>query len=580
MKVKRPLAVLVILMVVAVVLQQLSLAAGIQSTFSSPIPTPSPTSSPFPLPTPSPTPPPSDEAQIALRYVSETHDIPLDKLQVGDEIISQYPLTGRTLWRAKVGDAQGTKVYLVEIDLENRQVVDGEAIRRAEGEAYRQTYGKLEPDLYDRLQTLDDGETIKVSIWLLPVDVEQIRAQVVARYPEARLEGFRPGRETDLELYEKIYAEMKEAEKQAYQEREASVIAFLESQGLKVTYASQLAPLVFAELPRNAILELAKRDDVQEVFLTRRGDRLLDSAVPTDRVAPVWNRGITGAGVQVAVVEDDGVDFGHNDLADGSYFDPAHPNIADHATMVAGVIASTDETYRGVAYGVPALYSANSGSYNVDDLIAATEGAISAGSRVLNHSYWSSKTGNIDDLARYHDHVVFYDWRTMVVAAGNGTLEFVNAPALAYNVIAVGGTDDKNTSSWSDDTMWDEGNLGSSYLNPNDGREKPEVVAVARDLTSTTLNNGIDTQSGTSFAAPQVAGLAALLMQRQNALKYWPEAVKAIIMASAVHNVDGPSGIPTSPDLKDGAGAIDAAAADVIATTGHSDIWQYPFWRG
>jgi len=167
MKVKRPLAVLVILMVVAVALQQLSLAAGIQSTFSSPIPTPSPTSSPFPLPTPSPTPPPSDEAQIALRYVSETHDIPLDKLQVGDEIISQYPLTGRTLWRAKVGDAQGTKVYLVEIDLENRQVVDGEAIRRAEGEAYRQTYGKLEPALFERLETMKPDD--EMPIWAVDI---------------------------------------------------------------------------------------------------------------------------------------------------------------------------------------------------------------------------------------------------------------------------------------------------------------------------------------------------------------------------------------------------------------------------
>jgi hypothetical protein len=54
-------------------------------------------------------------------------------------------------------------------------------------------------------------------------------------------------------------------------------------------------------------------------------------------------------------------------------------------------------------------------------------------------------------------------------------------------------------------------------------------------------------------------------------------------MASATHNVDGPSGIPTGQDLKDGAGAIDAALADAIAKT----RWQYdttpctgPCWWG
>ena len=71
--------------------------------------------------------------------------------------------------------------------------MDGEAIRKAEGETYLKKYGKLEPDLYDRLQVLDDGEKIKVSIWLTPVDIEQIRAQVATRSPNVKLEGWRSG---------------------------------------------------------------------------------------------------------------------------------------------------------------------------------------------------------------------------------------------------------------------------------------------------------------------------------------------------------------------------------------------------
>ncbi|MCL7453989.1 MAG: S8 family serine peptidase [Anaerolineae bacterium] len=147
-------------------------------------------------------------------------------------------------------------------------------------------------------------------------------------------------------------------------------------------------------------------------------------------------------------------------------------------------------------------------------------------------------------------------------------------------MLAVGGTDDKRTSSWSDDEMWPD----SAWNNPRCGdgtygdREKPEVVASAYGLTL--LNNDGSSQpnqQGTSFSAPQVAGLAALLAERNADLIDEPEAMRAIIMASAVHNVHGPSGIPTGQDLEDGAGAIDAALADSIAGVGYEDVYQYPY---
>jgi hypothetical protein len=63
-----------------------------------------------------------------------------------------------------------------------------------------------------------------------------------------------------------------------------------------------------------------------------------------------------------------------------------------------------------------------------------------------------------------------------------------------------------------------------------------------------------------------VAGLVALLIHRNPALSYWPEAAKAIIMASATHNIEGPSIIVRGQgDLRDGAGAINAALADTVA---------------
>ena len=71
-------------------------------------------------------------------------------------------------------------------------------------------------------------------------------------------------------------------------------------------------------------------------------------------------------------------------------------------------------------------------------------------------------------------------------------------------------------------------------------------------------------------------------MNRNSALTVWPEAVKAIIMASAIHNVDGPKDIPSYQDLKDGAGAIVADLADTIANIRQSSgvACNEPCWWG
>jgi subtilisin family serine protease len=80
------------------------------------------------------------------------------------------------------------------------------------------------------------------------------------------------------------------------------------------------------------------------------------------------------------------------------------------------------------------------------------------------------------------------------------------------------------------------------------------------------INNQVFTADGTSLSSPQVAGLAALLGNRNTTLLVWPEAIRAILMASATHNIDGPPVIISGQgDLQDGAGAINADLADQVA---------------
>jgi hypothetical protein len=136
------------------------------------------------------------------------------------------------------------------------------------------------------------------------------------------------------------------------------------------------------------------------------------------------------------------------------------------------------------------------------------------------------------------------------------------SPALAYNVISVGNFDDKNTVSWTGDTM--QG--CSSWRDPistSGDREKPEVAAPGTNIKSTTTASPWigNVGSGTSYAAPMVSGGAALLIHRNSSLGVWPESVKAILMATAVHNIEG----ATRLSEKDGAGAIVLDRADDVA---------------
>src|SRR5262249_53751265 len=130
-----------------------------------------------------------------------------------------------------------------------------------------------------------------------------------------------------------------------------------------------------------------------------------------------------------------------------------------------------------------------------------------------------------------------------------------------YNVITVGSFDDRGTAGWSDDVM----SQFSTRLDPaslHSDRQKPEVAAPGENITSTSTHSPWNdfTSSGTSFAAPMGTGTAALMMRANGSLSVWPEALKAILMATAVHNIEGDDRLS---DV-DGAGGIDAkGAADV-----------------
>lgn len=274
--------------------------------------------------------------------------------------------------------------------------------------------------------------------------------------------------------------------------------------------------------------------------------------------------------ITIAILENGNVD------SDNSYLNHHASTLQSiegelpHTTRVANVAASFHPTYQGMAKGATILSAGRADSMFY--MHYSLNWALDNGAEVINvSSGWDNNTSNLEWIDRAFDYTARVRNAVIVKSAGNDPSRYVTSPGKAWNVITVGGTNDQSTSRWSDDTMYFDPNTGrgSAYLDPG-YREKPEVVAPAQNLTMVDINDNItpiDSIQGTSYAAPQVSGLAALLMHRNPDLKIWPTAIKAIIMASAVHNIEGSSRLSD----EDGAGAIHAGYADEIAQT-HASV--------
>jgi hypothetical protein len=210
------------------------------------------------------------------------------------------------------------------------------------------------------------------------------------------------------------------------------------------------------------------------------------------------------------------------------------------------------------------MYSANATNYATSNLQAAANWAVHPDQDVdiINNSWGAaSPTGCMSSLARFFDYRVVANRVLVTFAAGSGG-DLVNDHAMAHNVLAVGAFDDHNNAHWSDDTMsshsaWREGTTCS----PSNGdRQEPDLVAVGERLRSTIASAPyIDAWdvTATSSSAPMVAGEAALMLEIDPNLAGKPEAMRAMLMASAVHNLEGDARLSEY----DGAGGIDAYSA-------------------
>ena len=244
-------------------------------------------------------------------------------------------------------------------------------------------------------------------------------------------------------------------------------------------------------------------------------------------IPEVWSSGYTGSDVVVSVI-DTGVDLDHPefsgrivpgyDFVDG---DSVPEDGNSHGTHVAGTIAAANN-FLGMtgaapdAKIMPIRVLDDQGNGSLSDVISGIRWSVDNGADVINLSLGGGGySQSMDEALKYASS----RGSVVIMSAGN---EGANSPAYpaahaSNSGIAVGAVDMA-------------GNM-ARFSNRSGLEVLDYVTAPGVDIYSTLINGGYGFMSGTSMAAPHVAGLAALVKDYDSSIS--PSAVEDLITGSS-----------------------------------------------
>jgi len=297
----------------------------------------------------------------------------------------------------------------------------------------------------------------------------------------------------------------------------------------------------------------------------------------------------------VVAVVDDAIQIDHEDLADNIVDgrdvaddddDPNPPNDDfDHGTHVAGIVGAVTDNGTGIASignGISIMpVKATTNINDCDNCIThGWEGVIWAaenGADVINCSFGSSGPLNQEGLpSPFWQGIIdqAYDLGAIIVAsAGNHNYTCKNYPSAYARVFSVANTDkddklyqlpnvtgdtpcavitnDCSVSGICEDVLYTAGSTHGTWV---------DICAPGRRIKSTLPTNDYGRKTGTSMAAPLVAGLCGLILSANPSLTQ--DQVLNCITSTAV-DID-----PLNPGFEGllGAGRIDAHQAVLCAS--------------
>ena len=338
-------------------------------------------------------------------------------------------------------------------------------------------------------------------------------------------------------------------------------------------------------------------DNVTEDVVEDNRDFDMTDNITMVNADKVWNMGYTGKGVVVAVL-DSGVNYNHIDLADhlwdgGSQYPNHGYNIIGnnndpmdnfgHGTHCAGTVCGdgTSGLHTGIApdatlmcvkvlddYGYGSTSAFNSGmEFAIEhqaDIISMSLGVMNAS--VADKTLLRNTCVNALQLGVIATVAVGNDGQMTMVPVPNNVRtpgncpppwlhpdQEVNAGALSC-VVAVGAIDYSENmyeNGSRGPVTWTDTEFNDYPYNPNIGLIRPDICAPGVGVKSLDhdSNDGYNLKSGTSMATPCVAGVLALLLEKENTLS--PAELCMIIETTAKKLTETKSNLT-------GSGLIDA----------------------
>lgn len=330
-------------------------------------------------------------------------------------------------------------------------------------------------------------------------------------------------------------------------------------------------PAVIQEIAqRSEVLRITPNETIPAPQMPPTTVSLPEPNLTVINVPALWDLGLRGQGVVVANM-DTGVDAAHPDLVaqwrggTNSWFDPngEHPttptDVHGHGTWTMGVMVGRDAGGTAIGVAPEAQWIAvkifnDGGSATVVGIHQGFQWLLDPDGNpqtpdaphVVNNSWAFGSVGcNLEfqlDLRALRAAGIL-----PVFAAGNSgpNSETSHSPANYPEAFAVGATNNS-------DGMYIYSSRGPSACGEGE-MVFPEIVAPGVSIRSADLFGTYTTASGTSLAAPHVAGVLALLLSANPGLS--PDQQAAALIQSAVDL--GVAG----PDNDYGYGRLDALAA-------------------
>src|SRR3989344_2887689 len=316
-------------------------------------------------------------------------------------------------------------------------------------------------------------------------------------------------------------------------------------------YKFSIVPSYSGFITQQGLEKLRKNILVKRITLVGESEKLLDNSASLLETPKLWDLGYSGSG-QVVCIVDTGINYTHpslgsctesqflagncNKVIGGFNFcaneqcttNNMNPMDRDgHGTAVSGIVASNDSKYRGVSFEAKLVVmkvtnSTGGGTFEIIGsgiercILNRTVYNISVITVSLGKTNFISSTtcDGSDTVVDIANTAAQYDIFVDAASGNPGNITGITSPACGSNVTSVGATDDYNS-------LYTLSNRGSIL----------GLLAPGVNINTTNVSGGYSEGTGTSAAAPHVAGIAALMLQAANlsGASLTPSQIEAIM---------------------------------------------------